>query len=100
MISAVISLICENSLAVLTTAKPRPAIIPIQFYSLVYETVPCFDQTQTTRFKPKLDDGPEQNWVFTVKLCHKSTLIPVVIISAIWNTAKAVKPNIHLLTKR
>lgn len=44
MISAVISLICENSLAVLTTAKPLPPIIPIQFYSLVYGTVSHCDQ--------------------------------------------------------
>lgn len=58
MISAAISLICENSLAVLTTAKPLPPIIPVQFYSLVYGTVPCCDQAQTTWFKPEADDVP------------------------------------------
>lgn len=47
-ISAAISLIYENSLAVLTTAKPLPPIIPIPFYSMVYGTVPCCDQPQTT----------------------------------------------------
>lgn len=58
MISAAISLICENSHAVLTTAKPLPAFIPIQFYRRVYGTVPCCDQAQPTYLKPETDDIP------------------------------------------
>lgn len=68
MISAAISLICENSLAVLTTAKPPPPIIPVQFYSPVYGTVPCCDQAQTTCFKPEADDVPQQKWLSSVWL--------------------------------
>lgn len=60
MISTVIILICENSLEVLTTAKSLPPIIPIQFYSLAYGTVSCYDQVLHSQhaLKPETDDIP------------------------------------------
>lgn len=56
MISAAISLICENSLAVLTTAKPLPPIIPIQFTAWFMGQCPAVIRLSQHAFKPEADD--------------------------------------------